>query len=356
MKRSNTTNDVQNQWNWHWGELPSRQNSKNSKLVDTNELTKTLSDQLNTKSPSKILGMFNLISNNLNKDGIYLDETETLDSEVAALYLDQKSNSHQKTKQITNLVITSNKDDDDQESGNGQSLPQSPLRDYYSVIGDVQLSLCGNQESNEVEAANLNNFEELFQQYTVSYEKFSDEFNTITMNPNLVVKINNKYMNWQSAAPIILSAVCFNKNLLNETTDKNKQELQQQQLLPTQQIIQQSNDKKESWVKMFGWGKSKTSTPEIAATATPATLTTINAIQKQTTTTTTTTTVTTTVQTNLLEQQQQQDTNELEMVFNEDVLPLEQIAETDLVKSIESTDSLSNEPERKPEVHYRKNN
>ena len=42
------------------------------------------------------------------------------------------------------------------------------------------------------------------------------------------------------------------------------------------------------------------------------------------------------------------------MVFNEDVLPLEQIAETELVKSIESTDSLSNEPERKPEVHYRK--
>ena len=42
MKRSNTTKDVQNQWNWHWGELPSRQNSKNSKLVDTNELTKTI--------------------------------------------------------------------------------------------------------------------------------------------------------------------------------------------------------------------------------------------------------------------------------------------------------------------------
>ena len=257
--RSNTTSD--NQYYWGWGELPSRQNTntKLNTLIDsldnnkqTAKATASGSDS-SAKSPSKLLGMFSLMSTKTASDtvksdgGIYLDETEKLDSEVAAIYLDQKSNakllaaaSSHAVKAV--IVSTSNNNkDDDQESGNGQSLPQSPLRDYYSVIGDVQLSLCGfafsnmlssspaqnlaiaaaaNSQQLMVPAANLDvessSFEDLFQQHAVSYDKFMEEINTITLNPNLVVKINNKYMTWANAAPIILSAVVFNKNLSSE--------------------------------------------------------------------------------------------------------------------------------------------
>jgi len=358
--RSNTTSD--NQYYWGWGELPSRQNTntKLNTLIDSIESSKqkpttVAGSESSAKSPSKLLGMFSLMSVKATSEtvksdgGIYLDETEKLDSEVAAIYLDQKSNAKLlaaaaasnhgiKTLMVSNNNATSK--DDDQESGNGQSLPQSPLRDYYSVIGDVQLSLCGfvfnnnnmltntNQENASlasntqqlVPATNLDvdtsNFEDIFQQHAVSYDKFMEETNTITLNPNLIVKINNKYMTWANAAPIILSAVVFNKNLPNELanplleTKAIKQAEAQLTVDPKKSAIvtapTASNpavaSNNSGYFRNIFWSTKQQQTatvvpPEVSL---PSTLTSISAIQSKTTTTTTTTTVTTTVQTNHL--------------------------------------------------------
>ncbi len=429
--RSNTTSD--NQYYWGWGELPSRQNTNNklNALIDSIDNKQIVKENISrsdssAKSPSKLLGMFSLMSTKTASDtvksegGIYLDETEKLDSEVAAIYLDQKSNAKllaaASNHAVKTVMISANNKDDDQESGNGQSLPQSPLRDYYSVIGDVQLSLCGfifnNMLSNTpqnltiaqvnsqqlVPATNLDvesfNFEDLFQQHAVSYEKFMEEINTITLNPNLVVKINNKYMTWANAAPIILSAVVFNKNLPTELAPP----------LLEGKIIKQAEtqpiaDSKKSTItthlpsttapatsnsgyfsKIFWSNKSSNlaaaTTPiETLSTSTlPTTFTTVSAIQKQTTSTTTTTTVTTTVQTNHLISPSTAGTSETstetDFVFNVDLTPnppsiLLDTAVESLIKSSESSsneniannendDHLSKFLEEEHEIKYRK--
>jgi phosphatidate phosphatase LPIN len=429
IKRSQTNSDIQ--WNWPWGELPSRQNNSLAKFVDSSispdvaatspsenqqkkSLTINANQESSAKSPSKLLGMFNLMSKSTTSptatnEGIYLDETEKLDSEVAALYLNQKSNSKFPTNKPQNLQLSK---DDDQESGNGQSLPQSPLRDYYSVIGDVQISLCGfvffntgeSQQSQQIDTsssssllainqnslptfhltlAELNaapqnladnqlqlqqmNFEDLFQQYAVSYEKFLEEFNTITMNPNLIVKINNKYMTWLNAAPVILSSVVFHKHLstdlvntLIETNNNNNnagtvnKPIKQQESILQQPQQPQLSDKKSTsnssgvWGKLFG---VKSSTTTESSQQQPTTLTTISAIQKQTTTTTTTTTVTTTVQTNLvaaIATAANTDTDN-ELLFDSDLMTPNQFGETGLhqenneIRDSSNENSLNNE-------------
>ncbi len=315
-KRQSLNGDTSNQWSWTWGQLPERQNNRNqSKLEsiynednDKNDNLTQIGLKEKEQSTSRLLGgMLNLIgsnnsiSNNINlpvndnnslnnKVGIYLDDTEKLDSEIAALYLDQKSiNSYKPTGQKCSSK------DEDQES---HSL--SP-KDYYSILGDVQISLCGfisnfennanttsklstspsNSVINEIKSTNNNlshelklftplnvedqssvkltnsnndlnsntnnheknihkissqtlnidlkdnssadssmmsniNFDELFQQYSVSFEKFIEEITTITNNPNLIFKINNRYMNWSTASPIIISAIVYHKQLPND--------------------------------------------------------------------------------------------------------------------------------------------
>ena len=97
--------------------MPERQNPEQIKsTINRNEssLGTVKNKETNTSSSSRLLGsMFNLIGSSESKsntssgaglvnvgkqDEIYLDDTEKLDSEVAALYLNQKSRASQKQK------------------------------------------------------------------------------------------------------------------------------------------------------------------------------------------------------------------------------------------------------------------
>jgi hypothetical protein len=117
IKTNKQHSEAASQWSWNWGQLPERQNPEQLKsTINRNEssLGTAKSKETNTSSSSRLLGsMFNLIGSSESKsntssgagqvnvgkqDEIYLDDTEKLDSEVAALYLNQKSRSSQKQK------------------------------------------------------------------------------------------------------------------------------------------------------------------------------------------------------------------------------------------------------------------
>ena len=117
IKTNTPHSEAASQWSWNWGQLPERQNPEQLKsTINRNEssLGTAKNKETNTSSSSRLLGsMFNLIGSSESKsntssgaglvnvgkqDEIYLDDTEKLDSEVAALYLNQKSKSSQKQK------------------------------------------------------------------------------------------------------------------------------------------------------------------------------------------------------------------------------------------------------------------
>ncbi|CAF4490702.1 unnamed protein product [Rotaria sp. Silwood2] len=168
-------------WQWKWGELPEQRQSVFRYLWPSSK-----------KSAPK--------------EGIYLDEITNNQSVDKSLYLPQLDY-HQNQQRTTN--------DDDQESGTGNSIPQSPFREHEAscLIGDAQLSLCGNINKQSLIT------DEIFNTHLVTFETFANNPSIIN-DPNLIVRINGKYYNWNVASALIVSTSIFHKPLPTETIEQ----------------------------------------------------------------------------------------------------------------------------------------
>uniref|UniRef100_A0A4W6CJ83 phosphatidate phosphatase n=1 Tax=Lates calcarifer TaxID=8187 RepID=A0A4W6CJ83_LATCA len=86
------------------------------------------------------------------------------------------------------------------------------LSDSAGDLPDVTLSLCGGVgENSEIS-------KEKFMEHIITYNEFAEN-PAIIDNPNLVVRIANRYYNWTLAAPLILSMQAFQKNLPKATEE-----------------------------------------------------------------------------------------------------------------------------------------
>uniref|UniRef100_A0A3Q2ZD91 phosphatidate phosphatase n=1 Tax=Kryptolebias marmoratus TaxID=37003 RepID=A0A3Q2ZD91_KRYMA len=172
--------------------------------------TSTPSNSQLTDSPSKKKGVPKR-SQHQGPEDIYLDDLNVLEPDVAARYF-PKSESEATTKHWM-----------DSEMHSGSQSPQSVgsaaadsgtecLSDSASDLPDVTLSLCGGlTENSEIS-------KERFMEHIITYHEFA-ETPAIIDNPNLVVKIGNRYYNWTLAAPLILSLQAFQKNLPKATEE-----------------------------------------------------------------------------------------------------------------------------------------
>ncbi|XP_047446385.1 phosphatidate phosphatase LPIN2 isoform X3 [Mugil cephalus] len=161
-------------------------------------------------SPSKKKGVPKR-SQHQGPEDIYLDDLNVLEPDVAARYF-PKSESEAATKHWM-----------DSEMHSGSQSPQSVgsaaadsgtecLSDSASDVPDVTLSLCGGLTEN----AEIS--KERFMEHIITYHEFAEN-PAIIDNPNLVVKIGNRYYNWTLAAPLILSLQAFQKNLPKATEE-----------------------------------------------------------------------------------------------------------------------------------------
>uniref|UniRef100_A0A8C3AML4 phosphatidate phosphatase n=1 Tax=Cyclopterus lumpus TaxID=8103 RepID=A0A8C3AML4_CYCLU len=122
-------------------------------------------------------------------EDIYLDDLNALEPEVVARYFPK---SHNRVK-------------------NNNSGTEC-LSDSAGDLPDVRLSLCGGVgENSEIP-------KEKFMEHIITYNEFAEN-PAIIDNPNLVVRIANRYYNWTLAAPLILSMQAFQKNLPKATEE-----------------------------------------------------------------------------------------------------------------------------------------
>ncbi|XP_069106044.1 phosphatidate phosphatase LPIN2-like isoform X2 [Argopecten irradians] len=248
---------------WEWGNLP-RKSMDDSTVVQGDLQTP---GQLSQNSQGTSRGNANETSGGLfqfmrktkavrhkpEEEGIYLDDLklEEMDPEVAKLYF---------PKRFHQSPFMSIKDkEEDTESGRGASLPVSPnsvegaiggpsvsfLQSEVKHLGNFSMSLCGGLS--DPDGVTL----EKFMQNVITFDDLCENYNMIS-NPDLVIRICEKYYNWQTAAPIILSQVVFNKDLPELTIDKL-----------TSEYMPKKKDKKQgsrvsSW---FSWRRTST-TPE----------------------------------------------------------------------------------------------
>uniref|UniRef100_A0A8C7WXA4 phosphatidate phosphatase n=1 Tax=Oryzias sinensis TaxID=183150 RepID=A0A8C7WXA4_9TELE len=132
------------------------------------------------RAKSLIMSVVEKRSQHLGADGIYLDDIAELEPEVAALYFPKSG--------IDSLL------------------------DQISDLPHVAISLCGGLTDNKEITR------EQFMERTISYQQFSENPSIID-DPNLVVKIGNKYYNWSTAAPVMLAMQVYKKPLPQESVE-----------------------------------------------------------------------------------------------------------------------------------------
>uniref|UniRef100_A0A669EDX7 phosphatidate phosphatase n=1 Tax=Oreochromis niloticus TaxID=8128 RepID=A0A669EDX7_ORENI len=177
-------------------------------ILQSSIATSTASSNQQTDSPSKKKGVPKR-SQHQGPEDIYLDDLNVLEPDVAARYFPKRYDA------AKHWI--------DSEMRSGSQSPQSVgsaaadsgtecLSDSTSDLPDVTLSLCGGLTEN----AEIS--KERFMEHIITYHEFAEN-PAIIDNPNLVVRIGNRYYNWTLAAPLILSLQAFQKNLPKATEE-----------------------------------------------------------------------------------------------------------------------------------------
>uniref|UniRef100_A0A673LAJ4 phosphatidate phosphatase n=1 Tax=Sinocyclocheilus rhinocerous TaxID=307959 RepID=A0A673LAJ4_9TELE len=183
--------------------------------VPSGVLTSTPSNSLpaaptTTDSPSKKKGVPKR-SQHQGPEDIYLDDLNVLEPDVAARYF-PKSDSDGGSKHWMDSGMHSGSQSPQSVGSAAADSGTECLSDSASDLPDVTLSLCGGlSENGEIS-------KEKFMEHIITYHEFAEN-PAIIDNPNLVVKIGNRYYNWTLAAPLILSLQAFQKNLPKATEE-----------------------------------------------------------------------------------------------------------------------------------------
>lgn len=197
-EKNDDSSIMSNSASWKWGELPTQpeepigQSKEEAKQAQRN---------------SMLGGMFSFMKQgrkmrkNAPSDGLYLEDlqNEDIDPEVAALYFPQRSEKNSDTKHGGH--------EDDRESGNGTSVPQSPtsmeggcIKSHDSDFDEgkhsdkcldfVAISACGGLEKDVFPT------DEEFQKHQIQFADVSNTFSHLFcfINPNLVFVININFV------------------------------------------------------------------------------------------------------------------------------------------------------------------
>ncbi|EQB79086.1 lipin 2 [Camelus ferus] len=155
-------------------------------------------------SPSRKRGVHKR-SQHQGPEDIYLDDLKALEPEVAALYF-PKSDSDPGSRQWPELDTLSGSQSPQSVGSAAADSGTECLSDSAMDLPDVTLSLCGGlSENGEIS-------KEKFMEHIITYHEFAENPGLID-NPNLVIRIYNRYYSWALAAPMILSLQVFQKSL-----------------------------------------------------------------------------------------------------------------------------------------------
>ncbi|XP_049758639.1 phosphatidate phosphatase LPIN1 isoform X4 [Elephas maximus indicus] len=151
-------------------------------------------------------------SRHLGADGVYLDDLTDMDPEVAALYFPKNGDPSGLAKHANDLGVRSANQSPQSVGSSGIDSGVESTSDGMRDLPSIAISLCGGLSDNrEI-------MKDAFLEQAVSYQQFVDN-PAIIDDPNLVVKIGNKYYNWTTAAPLLLAMQAFQKPLPKATVE-----------------------------------------------------------------------------------------------------------------------------------------
>ncbi|XP_054557344.1 phosphatidate phosphatase LPIN1 isoform X2 [Talpa occidentalis] len=149
-------------------------------------------------------------SRHLGADGVYLDDLTDMDPEVAALYFPKNGDPSGAAKHTSDSGPRSANQSPQSVGSSGIDSGVESTADGVRDLPSIAISLCGGLSDNREIT------KDAFSEQAVSYQQFVDNPALID-DPNLVVKIGNKYYNWTTAAPLLLAMQAFQKPLPKES-------------------------------------------------------------------------------------------------------------------------------------------
>ncbi|XP_010223105.1 PREDICTED: phosphatidate phosphatase LPIN1 isoform X1 [Tinamus guttatus] len=150
-------------------------------------------------------------SRHLGADGVYLDDLTDMDPEVAALYFPKNGDNVQSKNTNENGPRSASQSPQSFGSSGVDSGVES-VSDGIRDLPSIAVSLCGGLTDNKEIT------KEEFLEHAVTYQQFVDN-PAIIDDPNLVIKIGNKYYNWTTAGPLLLAMQAFQKPLPKATVE-----------------------------------------------------------------------------------------------------------------------------------------
>ncbi|NP_001230946.1 phosphatidate phosphatase LPIN1 isoform X1 [Cricetulus griseus] len=151
-------------------------------------------------------------SRHLGADGVYLDDLTDMDPEVAALYFPKNGDPAGLSKQACDIGARSANQSPQSVGSSGIDSGVESTSDGLRDLPSIAISLCGGLSDHR------DITKDAFLEQAVSYQQFADN-PAIIDDPNLVVKIGNKYYNWTTAAPLLLAMQAFQKPLPKATVE-----------------------------------------------------------------------------------------------------------------------------------------
>merc|ERR1719474_812241 len=185
--------------------------------------------------------------------GIYLDDVlndpdKVVDyiSPIPFMKKDNMADKMEETESAENKTSEMNKrvpaTEIDSDNGSDLMVPE-----VSKHVPDLAASLCGGLDTKNITP-------EKFEEKILTYQGLIDLLNkdtNLSSNPNLVIRANEKYMSWNTAAPILFSLLLYNqplpetllKTLTKEALDANL-DISPEDMKKIQEAV------KPSW---FGW-------------------------------------------------------------------------------------------------------
>ncbi|XP_043398191.1 phosphatidate phosphatase LPIN1 isoform X4 [Chelonia mydas] len=151
-------------------------------------------------------------SRHLGADGVYLDDLTDMDPEAAALYFPKNGDNIAHGKNANENGPRSANQSPHSGGSSGVDSGVEGISDGIRDLPSIAISLCGGLSDNKEIT------KDQFLEQAVTYQKFVDN-PAIIDDPNLVVKIGNKYYNWTTAAPLLLAMQAFQKPLPKATVE-----------------------------------------------------------------------------------------------------------------------------------------
>ncbi|KAK2497096.1 hypothetical protein MC885_002491, partial [Smutsia gigantea] len=151
-------------------------------------------------------------SRHLGADGVYLDDLTDMDPEVAALYFPKNGDPSGLSKHASDNGARSANQSPQSVGSSGMDSGMESTSDSLRDLPSIAISLCGGLSDNREIT------KDAFLEQAVSYQQFVDNPALID-DPNLVVKIGNKYYNWTTAGPLLLAMQAFQKPLPKATVE-----------------------------------------------------------------------------------------------------------------------------------------